>query len=258
MLCLENITVQAGQKKLVDDISLTLCPRKLHALIGPNGAGKSSLLRAVMGLLDSHSYRTSYGQVSLRGLDLVDIDPLERARMLAYMPQGQEIHWPMTVENIVKLGRHPYGGVENPYQIDDPVEKAMRATGVTHLKDRSVMDLSGGEKALVLLARCLCVGADVILVDEPIASLDPRHQLAVMTLLQQLAQQGKTILVVMHDLALASRFADHLILMDQGKIVETGSAKTVLSKDNLAAVYCIQCSDQGFDILPEGVTPASA
>ena len=152
------------------------------------------------------------------------------------------IHWPITVDRLVTLGRLPHQEPWRPPSAADrrAVADALVATDVAHLRHRVATTLSGGERTRALLARVLATGAPIVLVDEPIAGLDPEHQLAVMALLAGLAEQGRTVLAVLHDLGLAARFCHQLVLLDKGAVVASGSPAEVLTPDNLARVYRIR------------------
>lgn len=239
MITLSDLSVCVKDTILLQDMNTSIAMGQMTGIIGPNGAGKSTLLRAVAGLMDYS------GTITIDGRSLTSLSLSERARTIAYMPQGTDIHWPMTVDHIVGLGRYPHGmtTLKDPA----PVDRAIHSVGIDHLRPRIATSLSGGEKALTLLARTLCVGSDIVCCDEPTASLDPRHQLQVLTLLKQSTRDGKTAVVVLHDLSLAQRFCDHLLLLDHGKLVASGDAETVLSDNNLRAVYGLQRGPDGFE-----------
>lgn len=236
-LKLNKISVSVEAKSLVNNITLTVPNGQLSGLIGPNGAGKTTLMRAMAHIIDYD------GAMWLHDLALDMMAPEIRAKNIAYMPQGNHIHWPMTVENIVALGRYPHG--QTGPEAMDMAHSILTELGISHLKDRTVTSLSGGERSLTLLARTLCVGADTILVDEPTSSLDPKHQLIVMGILKAQAKAGKTVIIIMHDLMLAQRFCDHLILMNNGGYVTSGTSSQVLSDQNLKDVYGIKYGQGG-------------
>lgn len=161
---------------------------------------------------------------------------------MAYAPQGAPVHWPLTVERLVELGRMPHLGPWQKLSPDDhdQVEAALVATETAHLKTRIVTSLSGGERAGVMLARAIAVGAPWLLADEPVASLDPYHQIEVMEILRGLAAEKTGVVVVLHDLALAMRFCDRVFLLDHGKVVASGPPGHVLSAENLERVYRVR------------------
>ncbi len=237
-LTASNVTVRLGGKMIVERASLALRGGELIALVGPNGAGKTTLIRALAGLTPSD------GTITLGGKPLDAMKPRERARAIAYLPQGHIFHWPMSVESIVMLGRAPHGDPFSSTSPDDraAVARALATTETQVFAQRAVTTLSGGEKARVALARALATQAPVLLADEPTASLDPRHQLVVMELLRAAARNGNAILAIVHDLTLAARFADRVLVMDRGRIVAEGPPEDALSVERLAAVFGIDAA----------------
>jgi iron complex transport system ATP-binding protein len=180
---------------------------------------------------------------------------------VAYLPQDRQAAWPMPVKELVMLGRMPHGAtVEQARPADwQAVEQALQRTQVSALADRCVTQLSGGERARVMLARALATQAPVLLVDEPIAALDPHHQWLVMEVLQQEAQSGCTVVAVLHDLPLAARFADSIIMLDQGRVVARGDSVTVLTAQRLADVFAISVrverDTHGIRLIQTGLVP---
>jgi iron complex transport system ATP-binding protein len=206
--------------------------------LGPNGAGKSTLLRLLTGLLDPDS-----GRVLLDGTPLAAVSLRERARAVGYLPQDGVVHWRLTVAAVVALGRLPHqgawGGTWAGPSSDDraAVARAMQATGVAEWADRPLATLSGGERGRVLLARARAGEPRILLVDEPTAGLDPGHALDAMTLLQEIASGGTLVIAVLHDLTLAARFCDRLLLLHEGVLQADGPPAEVLTPAALARVY---------------------
>jgi len=249
-LNVQHVSVQRGDRRLVDNISLRISGGTLFGLIGPNGAGKSSLLRAVAQLLP-HA-----GQCRLGPQLLEQASPNWRAQRLGFLAQSGELAWPMVVRDFVRLGRMPHRrrgwhltrrsandadvSSMQSHSDEEAVDMALTQTGLSGLAQRPLNQLSGGEQARVRLARALAVNADVLLADEPCASLDPFHQLSVMELLRSQSRQGRVVVVVLHDLTLASRFCDQLLLLHEGAAVATGEPRQVLTPDNLQRVYQLQ------------------
>jgi iron complex transport system ATP-binding protein len=236
LLAAQAVSVTLGGRQVLRDISVALPASQLVALVGPNGAGKTTLLRALAGLLPSQ------GEIVVGGDALSSLPLRERARRFAYLPQGHVVHWPLPVRDIVALGRIPHGAGD-PARLSprdaEAVQRAMRATDVADLSERRATELSGGEKSRVALARVLAVEAPVMLADEPTASLDPRYQIEVMTNLRNAADRGMLVIVVTHDLGLAARFADKVLVLSEGRLVAQGTAAEALSAEILADVFRI-------------------
>ena len=235
-LTAENLNVALAGRTVLKNVSLSLSLGHLVALVGPNGAGKTTLLRALAGLVPSRG-AIHVGDDALSSLSL-----RERARRFAYLPQGHIVHWPLPARDIVALGRYPHGATD-PARLTprdrDAVLRAMQLTDVVEFSDRRVTELSGGERSRVALARVFAVEAPVILADEPTSSLDPRHQIDVMKTLRQAADKGALVIVVTHDLGLAGRFADDVVVLSQGRLVAQGGAAEALSDRVMADVFRI-------------------
>jgi iron complex transport system ATP-binding protein len=233
-----GVSVSLGGRVIVDGVSLDLAPGQLTVLVGPNGAGKTTLMRALAGLLPAE------GRLELKSLPLREFSARERARHIAYLPQGHVFHWPMSVAAVVALGRHPHADPFSPLSDADraAVGRALAATAIEPWAARAVTTLSGGERARVALARALATQAPLLLADEPTMSLDPRHQLVVMELLARAAHDGGAVLAVVHDLALAARFADRVVMMERGRLVADGSAREVLTPQRIADVFAVEAA----------------
>ncbi len=233
---LSGLTVARRGRVVLSELSARVPAGRVTGVIGPNGAGKSSLLAALAGVLPHR------GLARLGGVPLPPVGTRERARRIAYLPQSAEVAWPLSVRRVVELGRLPHLG---PWQHPGPgsadaavVERVMAETDTLRLAERRVSSLSGGERARVLLARVLATEADVLLADEPVAALDPAYQLAVMDCLADEARQrGRTVLIVLHDLALAARYCDQLLLLAAGVGVLHAQTATVLDSPQLDAAY---------------------
>lgn len=234
-LRVDALSVGYAGRSALEPTSLTLGGGELVGLIGPNGAGKSSLLKAITGLTPAG------GRRHWNGTPLDAMDERRRARTVAYLPQAPAAHWPMRVRDLVALGRLPHRafGQRSSAADTDAVEMAMRQAEIVPLADRPVDELSGGESARVHLARALAVKAPVLLTDEPVARLDPYHQLQIMSVLGQYAAKNALVVAVLHDLTLAARFCSRLLLMYEGRIVEDGMPEAVLRADALKRYYRI-------------------
>ncbi|PZU59103.1 MAG: ABC transporter [Sphingobium sp.] len=232
----ESARLRIGRRDVLRGIDLSLAAGTLTGIVGPNGAGKSTLLRAILGLA-----RLEGGRVLLDGAPITAMKRAAIARRIAYLPQGQTLHWPLGVERLVALGRLPHLGPMSRLTPGDTaaIEEALERADAVSLRSRIATELSGGERARVLLARALAVGAPALLADEPLASLDPGHQIDVMALLRQEADRGGLVVTVLHDLTMAARYCDRLILIDEGRCVADGAPMDVLTPERLAAVYGI-------------------
>jgi iron complex transport system ATP-binding protein len=256
LLRAEGVAVRLGRRLVMDSIDLALRPGLLTVIVGPNGAGKTTLLRALAGLL-----RPDRGRVWVGPSRLDAMPPRERARTLAYLPQNGTLAWPVPVESVVALGRMPHGEAVAalPENGRRAVAAAIAAVGLNGFEDRSAAELSGGERARVLLARAFAIEAPVLLADEPVAALDPRHQFLVLDVLKGRAQAGANIVAVMHDLALAARFADRIALLDGGRLVADGAPREVLTPGRLAEVFRIEAQvaerDGALAVTPWRATP---
>ena len=236
-ISVSNIGFSIGEKKILSDIGFIVEGGGLVGLIGPNGAGKSTLARLIAGLAKPES-----GKIDLDGRPLQSIGRKALAREIAYMPQGHTVHWALEVYQVVALGRLPHLGPFASVSDEDAgaIERAIDIADIRDFVDRDVTTLSGGERARVMLARALAVESPVLLVDEPIASLDPFHQIKVMHLLRSIAEQGRLVIAVLHDLSLAARFCDRLLLLGEGRLIADGTPRDVLNNLNLAETYAIE------------------
>jgi iron complex transport system ATP-binding protein len=226
LLSLDNLTVKRGECPVVDAVSLTVSEGEFVGLIGPNGAGKTSLLRGALGLLPAS------GRSSLAGLP-----PAARARAAAFLPQGREIAWPVSVETLVALGRSPHGASDPG---DPAVARALARMGLENYRQRSATALSGGEQARVLIARALAQETPLLLADEPVAGLDPEAQIRTMQVFADLAAEGRGVVASIHDLGLAARHCSRLVMLHRGRLVADGTPQAVLTDELLAQVFGIR------------------
>lgn len=246
VLSVHDCQLRFGDRTILDQVDLHLHSGEVLGLIGPNGAGKSTLLRVLAGL-----QIPDHGTAQILGEPADKIPADTRARALSYLPQSGPIAWSMSVEALVMLGRLPHRAAFRAPGADDQmaVERAMTACDVMAFRHRPVNQLSGGERARVLLARALATEAEILLADEPIAGLDPQHQLAVMDTLQHLAHDRRNgVIIVLHDLTMAARYCDRLLLLSDGRVIADGSPTDVLTPQNLEQVYGIRAHHD----LPDG------
>lgn len=234
-LSAEGVGVSLGGRPVVRSVSAQLRPGALVGVLGPNGAGKSTLVRALLGLVP-HTGTVLFGDMPRDRLARAQI-----ARHAAYLPQGQTLHWPLAVRRLVALGRLPHLAPLSRLSAADEaaVDDAMARADVAHLAGRIATELSGGERARVLLARALAVEAPILIADEPLASLDPAHQMAGMALLRAEADAGRLVVAVLHDLTLAARHCDRVLVLADGALVADGRPDAVLTDALLAQVYGI-------------------
>jgi iron complex transport system ATP-binding protein len=232
---IEALTIKAGSKILVSNVTLAVEAGTWCTIVGPNGAGKTTLVEAVAGLRKS-----SHGSVSISGHALAEMPERERARRVALVPQQPVIPSGMSVEDYVALGRVAYHGLFRPPSANDRsiIESVLERLSLVDFRERDVMTLSGGERQRMVLARALVQSTAVIVLDEPITGLDLRHQMDMLELLKsEIAQCGLTVVATLHDLTLAGQFADRLVLLDHGQVVLDGAAGDVIRSDELGQCY---------------------
>jgi len=230
-----DLTCAYDSRCVLADLSLATCTGQVLALIGPNGAGKTTLLRALARLLKPQS-----GVVLLADRNLWKLTSRSVARHLALAPQAAGMDWPLTVEQVVQLGRSPHRGWLLPFSADDweAVERALEETGLQNLRSRKVTDLSGGEQRRVILARTLAQEPKVLLLDEPTAYLDLAYQTSILELVWTLAHRdGLTVVITLHDLNQAAICADRLALLAKGRVLAVGDPETVLTPAHLEEAY---------------------
>lgn len=245
-LTIDALTVRLGKRTVLDSISATLQPGRVTALLGPNGAGKSTLLRAMLALIPA------YGAVTLDGEFVPALSARTRAQRIGYLPQAGELAWNIPARSVVELGRAPHRSpFAAPSERDEAaIERAMALTDTTQFANRLTGELSGGERARVLLARVLAGNPDWLLADEPLASLDPAHQVDMLDRLRGFADSGRGVIVVLHELSHAARIADDVLLLKAGRLLAHGPAAEVLRPDLLSEAYGIGFERHGPAIVP--------
>jgi iron complex transport system ATP-binding protein len=233
-----GINVRLNGRAVLHDITLSVAPGDLVAVAGPNGAGKSTLLRALAGLTSLEA-----GSVKLAGADIRGLDRRELGRTVAYLPQDRVVHWPLKSRAVVALGRIPHGsGPQRGESEEDreKIEAALKQMDARSLAERPIGELSGGERARVLMARALAQDAAILIADEPTAGLDPAHALVLFETFVRIAEEGRTVIVALHDLSLALRYCPRAVLMKNGRVAASGPARDVMTEPQIAQVYGIR------------------
>lgn len=241
-LRIEDLVVRRGGADRVRGVSLRVRSGELVVLLGPNGAGKTLTLQAGLGIEMPNS-----GRVWLDAENVLRLSAWRRARSIAYLPQSRPLAWPSRVEDLVALGRFAYGAAPGRLsEVDaEAVEGALVACQIETLRHRRADTLSGGELARVHCARAFAAGAPLMVADEPVAALDPRQQFRVMDLFRSFVSEGGGALVVLHDIALAARYADRLIWMQAGQILADGTPEETLTDSRLAQIYGVRARIDG-------------
>ncbi len=254
-LCFEGIAVKFGEREVLRGVSLEVPEGAVVALAGRNGAGKTTLLRVASRVL-----RPSAGRVLIRGAPIDGFSRRDLAKELAVVPQDTPVSFPFRVVEVVLMGRSPHLGVLGFESRADVAlaRDVMARVGIEEFADRSILDLSGGERQLVLIARALIQEPKILLLDEPTAHLDLAHRVAVLDLVRDFARDGRSALVVSHDLSLSARASDRLALLSEGRVLECGTPTDVLTPENLMTAFGIRA-----DVIqaPDGsplVVPRSA
>jgi len=233
LLSLRGVTVRRGSRTVLEGIDADFARGRLTAVIGPNGAGKSTLLEAAAGILPFS------GSIELDGQSFATIGRRGLAQRRAYLPQRAAVEWPISVERVVALGLTPllpsFGGL--PATMLPLIDLALAECDLEALRDRAATNLSGGELARVMLARAIVGDPELLIVDEPTAGLDPRHAIDAARRLRARADAGRAVIVALHDLDLALRFADDVIAVRDGRIVAMGSVDAVMTEPVLGALY---------------------
>jgi iron complex transport system ATP-binding protein len=239
MMKFKEMSAALGGASVLRNVSFKARPGELLALVGPNGAGKTTLLKCAVALIPFS------GEVTWNGEDISALTPRERARRITYLPQGHVAYWPLPARDIVAIGREPSSSSLQRLSAEDEaaIDAAMAQTHTTEFATRPITELSGGERARVMLARALATGAPVLLADEPTASLDPAHQLQVMALLREVAEEGRAVIAVIHDLLLAARFAHRVVVLDHGTVAAAGEPGEALTKHVLLDVFGVESAE---------------
>jgi iron complex transport system ATP-binding protein len=243
LLAAKDLSVSLRGRQVLEQISFDVARGEMIGLIGPNGAGKTTLMRAILGLIPFQGSSS-----------LADVSPATRGRHAAWMPQAREIAWPVSVRTLVTLGRIPHMGGSVPAQDAAAVDRALAHMGLEEFANRTATRLSGGEQARALIARALAQETPLLMADEPVAGLDPRHQISTMTCFAELARGGASVLVSLHDLGLAARHCTRLLVLHDGVLVADGAPQAVLTPQLLRDVFGITAwtgiTEDGFVLQP--------
>ena len=233
---LENMDVQIGRKHILHHIDFTINKGQFFGLIGPNGSGKSTLLKTIANI---QTHRN--GHILLHEKQQHTFTPKQLAKMISYVPQETDVGFDFLVRDVIQMGRHVYGTLfkSETKKDEEMIEWAMEQTDTTALQNESIRHLSGGQRQLVMIAKALAQDTPILLLDEPISALDVHYQLKILTMLQKLSKQGKTIVIVLHDLNLAARFCRTLLLLNEGKVQKIGTPEEVLTAPLLKNIYHI-------------------
>ncbi|MBP6407478.1 MAG: ATP-binding cassette domain-containing protein [Fusobacteriaceae bacterium] len=242
MFKINNVNKNYGFQKVLSEINLEIPQNKLTCIIGPNGAGKSTLLNAISRLI-----KVDKGDILINSKNLKDWDKKELSKTLSIMKQLNNINVRLTIADLVAFGRYPYSEdrlTENDYQ---KINEALEYTGLSSIKDKYIDELSGGQKQRTYIAMTLAQDTEYILLDEPLNNLDIKHILEVMHLLKKLVEeQNKTIILVVHDINIASTFADYIVAMKNGEIIESGLTEDIINNEILYKIYEINFQIENF------------
>lgn len=233
MIKVENVTKKYGKHIVVDNISLNLPKGKLISIIGPNGAGKSTLLNMI-----SRTLKKDSGSVYIDEIKLVDWQNNELAKRLAIMKQSEHITLRITVYDLVAFGRYPYSKGKLSKKDYEKIEEAIAYMDLEEIKDAYIDELSGGQRQRVYIASIYAQDTEYILLDEPLNNLDIKYASNMLKLLRKMAdEQGKTIILVIHDINFASAYSDHIVLIKDGKIAIDGSVEEIICPEVLTSIY---------------------
>ncbi len=235
VVSVENVSFSYGRLQVLKDVTMNAKEGEIVCLLGPNGAGKSTLLKCILGAL-----KPQRGRIIINGDDISNIDSIELAKLIGYVPQVIEQTFPLTVFEVILTGRLPHLSW-TPRQSDlEAVRTAMRLLGIENLAWKNLSELSGGQRQKVLLAMALAKEPSILLLDEPTSNLDLNSQLEVMDVIRDVVEDGKTAIVALHDLNLALRYADRVVVMKDGRVIADGKPAEVLEEDVIEGVYGVK------------------
>lgn len=234
-LAARAIVCRRGTRTVLQGVDLSFSQGEVVAIVGPNGAGKTTLLRHLAGL-----EKPASGRVEIEGKAVDGLDALQRARRVAFLPQGASVYWPLLGRDLVALGRLPHGAnLGRPLVAADAeaIDRALARVDGATLADRPIDTLSQGERARLMLGRTLATEAGILLADEPVASLDPAYALDAMAILRAEAARGACVVVSLHDLGLAARFSDRVVVLARGTVAADGAPPAALRSEVIDAAY---------------------
>ena len=233
MLKIEKLSAAYGKKQVIFDLSAEFGKGRFTAILGRNGSGKSSLLSCIGGIKDFS------GRILLGDRDISSIPSRERAKMLSYLPQGLPVTQ-FTVREIVAFGREPYISFKLTEADGKIIDRAIEKCGISHLRNKKLTEISGGERQMAYLAMTLAQDADILLLDEPTTYMDAPHARKFLDILKNAQGGGKTVAAVMHDLTQAVKYADDILLIDEGRLIFAGSKEECLKNKAIERVMCVE------------------
>lgn len=233
MVIVENVSKLFGQKKVVDDVSISIPKNKITSLIGPNGAGKSTLLGMMSRLLTPDS-----GKVSIEGREIADWKNDELAKKISILKQANHLNLRITVRELVGFGRFPHSKGRLTGEDQQYIDEAIEYMGLTDLQDKYVSELSGGQRQCAFIAMVVAQNTEIIFLDEPLNNLDMKHSVEIMQVLRKLVdEKNKTIVIVIHDINFASCYSDHIISLKKGALVHEGNTEKIIDSEILRDIY---------------------
>lgn len=253
IVCIDKITFKYDEAPILRDIDLDITQGSFVSILGPNGSGKTTLLKNICNLLKPVS-----GDIQVKGRSIYKIKYRELAKIVAVVHQTNEVNFDFSVFDVVLMGRFPFlSKFQNESREDIGLAKeAMISTGVWELREKSIREISGGERQRVMIARALTQQPEILILDEPVSHLDIKYQLGILNLCKKLnKEKNLTIITTLHDINLAGRFSDYIVLLDKGKIKNVGSPAEVLTEENIEGVYGVRVEvlkrrDEGLYIIP--------
>ena len=235
VVSVKNVSFSYGKLQVLRSVTMNAKEGEIVCLLGPNGAGKSTLLKCILGAL-----RPQRGRITIDGEDISNLDPIELAKLIGYVPQAIERTFPLTVFEAILIGRLPHlSWTPKPSDLE-AVRHAMRLLGIENLAWKHLSELSGGQRQKVLLAMALAKEPSILLLDEPTSNLNLNSQHEVMDVIRDVVEDGKTAIVALHDLNLALRYADEVIIMKDGKVLANGKPTEVLNERIIESVYGVK------------------